>query len=89
MLVRHFLKVTPEFNLLNRPNFGDPNTNMAQSKLQKTVAAAALTGLMAGAAAYVVGCTHHEKDNGTGTQVSNTAASGRPRPMRWWPSSTG
>ena len=40
---------------------------MAQSKLQKTVAAAALGGLTLGAAAYISGCQNTEQ---AGTQVS-------------------
>ena len=46
---------------------------MAQSKFQKTVAAAALGGLMIGASAYVAGCAHHDKDD-AGTKVSTMDA---------------
>ena len=45
---------------------------MAQTKLQKTVAAAALGGLMLGASAYIAGCTHHDSDGtSAGTKVSS------------------
>jgi hypothetical protein len=46
---------------------------MAQSKLKKTVAAAALSGLMIGAAGYVVGCSHHDKDD-AGMHADSSAA---------------
>ena len=52
---------------------------MAQSKfsssLKKTVAAAALSGLMVGTASYLTGC--QEDHGGGGSRVSSTAADGK------------
>jgi hypothetical protein len=46
---------------------------MAQSKLKKTVAAAALSGLMLGAVGYIAGCSHQDK---AGAQASTSADAG-------------